>query len=404
MPVADRRRVRQCCRRPARRRRRRSARSTPQRAREVLLGVARRQKTGQRRHATTLPHRASSGANPGRAASHLLPASGSGRAADLVVHDPEVLQHRAAVLRLDAGLDELLALFARRTASRPPAPDASARCCNSAPTARPNQTADVATRLAALPGSRHVMRTPSEGAGGATLVTADVGGQGAADAALAAVRAWVSTTTTSSSCASTRSGPPRPRTRSATSSGPTSSARRAPTRGCWPSLSRVHGHRWHHRPPVRRRLQQRDPDRRSDGGQPRHPPGHRDLRRASPRPRRARATLVRDLDHRVGAGLRRCGADDRRARACRTSSPTTSPSRPRPSTASTRSMPSTVIVALVAGVAAIHAIETRATFAVGVAISVTTIPASRSSASPPAWARSARRRAPCSSSLSTSSC
>ena len=32
------------------------------------------------------------------------------------------------------------------------------------------------------------MRTPSEGAGGATLVTADVGGQGAADAALAAVR------------------------------------------------------------------------------------------------------------------------------------------------------------------------------------------------------------------------
>ena len=37
---------------------------------------------------------------------------------------------------------------------------------------------------------------------------------------------------------------------------------------------------------------------------------------------------------------------------------------------------STVIVALVAGVAAILAIETRATFAVGVAISVTTIPAS----------------------------
>ena len=52
----------------------------------------------------------------------------------------------------------------------------------------PDQMADVATRLAALPGSRHVMRTPSEGAGGATLVTADVGGQGAADAALAAVR------------------------------------------------------------------------------------------------------------------------------------------------------------------------------------------------------------------------
>jgi uncharacterized hydrophobic protein (TIGR00271 family) len=37
---------------------------------------------------------------------------------------------------------------------------------------------------------------------------------------------------------------------------------------------------------------------------------------------------------------------------------------------------STVIVALVAGVAAILATETRATFAVGVAISVTTIPAS----------------------------
>jgi uncharacterized hydrophobic protein (TIGR00271 family) len=52
----------------------------------------------------------------------------------------------------------------------------------------PDQMADVATRLAALPGSRHVMRTPSEAAGGATLVTADVGGQGAADAALAAVR------------------------------------------------------------------------------------------------------------------------------------------------------------------------------------------------------------------------
>ena len=52
----------------------------------------------------------------------------------------------------------------------------------------PDQMADVATRLATLPGSRHVMRTPSEGAGGATLVTADVGGQGAADAALATVR------------------------------------------------------------------------------------------------------------------------------------------------------------------------------------------------------------------------
>jgi uncharacterized hydrophobic protein (TIGR00271 family) len=52
----------------------------------------------------------------------------------------------------------------------------------------PDQMADVATRLASLPGSRHVMRTPSEAAGGATLVTADVGGQGAADAALAAVR------------------------------------------------------------------------------------------------------------------------------------------------------------------------------------------------------------------------
>ena len=52
----------------------------------------------------------------------------------------------------------------------------------------PDHMADVATRLATLPGSRHVMRTPSEGAGGATLVTADVGGQGAADAALAAVR------------------------------------------------------------------------------------------------------------------------------------------------------------------------------------------------------------------------
>jgi uncharacterized hydrophobic protein (TIGR00271 family) len=50
----------------------------------------------------------------------------------------------------------------------------------------PREMAEVAARLAALPGSRHFVRTPGEGSD-TTLVTADVQA-GAADAALAAVR------------------------------------------------------------------------------------------------------------------------------------------------------------------------------------------------------------------------
>jgi uncharacterized hydrophobic protein (TIGR00271 family) len=51
----------------------------------------------------------------------------------------------------------------------------------------PAQMREVAERLAALPGSRHVLRTPGEDEE-SVLVTADVGGIGAADAALEAVR------------------------------------------------------------------------------------------------------------------------------------------------------------------------------------------------------------------------
>jgi uncharacterized hydrophobic protein (TIGR00271 family) len=50
-----------------------------------------------------------------------------------------------------------------------------------------SEMAEVAERLAALPGSRHVIRTPSDGTD-ASVVTADVGGRGAADTALATVR------------------------------------------------------------------------------------------------------------------------------------------------------------------------------------------------------------------------
>jgi uncharacterized hydrophobic protein (TIGR00271 family) len=50
-----------------------------------------------------------------------------------------------------------------------------------------SEMAEVETRLAALPGSRHVIRTPSDGTD-ATVVTAEVGGRGAADTALATVR------------------------------------------------------------------------------------------------------------------------------------------------------------------------------------------------------------------------
>ena len=49
------------------------------------------------------------------------------------------------------------------------------------------EMAEVEKRLIALPGSRHVIRTPSDGTD-ATVVTADVGGRGAADTALATVR------------------------------------------------------------------------------------------------------------------------------------------------------------------------------------------------------------------------
>ena len=50
-----------------------------------------------------------------------------------------------------------------------------------------SEMAEVEKRLAALPGSRHVIRTSSDGTD-ATVVTADVGGRGAADTALATVR------------------------------------------------------------------------------------------------------------------------------------------------------------------------------------------------------------------------
>jgi uncharacterized hydrophobic protein (TIGR00271 family) len=50
-----------------------------------------------------------------------------------------------------------------------------------------SEMAEVEKRLAALPGSRHVIRTPSDGTD-VTVVTADVGGRGAADTALATVR------------------------------------------------------------------------------------------------------------------------------------------------------------------------------------------------------------------------
>jgi uncharacterized hydrophobic protein (TIGR00271 family) len=63
---------------------------------------------------------------------------------------------------------------------------------------------------------------------------------------------------------------------------------------------------------------------------------------------------------------------------------------------------STFGVALVAGVAGMLTLETRASSSVGVAISVTTIPASAYLGVAAAWVRSARRRAlrPCSGSTS----
>ena len=125
---------------------------------------------------------------------------------------------------------------------------------------------------------------------------------------------------------------------------------------------------------ARRDPRQLDPDRRRDGGQPRHLPGLRRrvgiVRRRARLAWRAIATLLIGL-----ALVALAAAVDLLARPLPGTCTTTSGREPRLG-GLTETDYSTVLIALAAGVAAMLTFETRASAAVGVAISVTTIPAS----------------------------
>ena len=125
---------------------------------------------------------------------------------------------------------------------------------------------------------------------------------------------------------------------------------------------------------LRRDRGQLDPDRRRDGRQPRRAAAHRGLRRGResscpPRP----GALV---DLLVGLGATCLAAALSRSRStsrssCHPASRSASPRSPGLTTVDV----ATVGVALAAGVAGMLALETRASSAVGVGISITTIPA-----------------------------
>ena len=123
---------------------------------------------------------------------------------------------------------------------------------------------------------------------------------------------------------------------------------------------------------------QLDPDRRRDGGQPRPAADLRHLRRHR-RPAAAASRGAPSCTLALGLGLvvvDRGACSARLLKCDRRPRPTASRSRTAASPTSPTTDYSTVLVALAAGVAAMLSFETRASAAVGVAISVTTIPAS----------------------------
>ena len=234
----------------------------------------------------------------------------------------------------------------------------------------------VAESVAALPGAEHVTRTDAGNGAGQALVTADVDPDAADSGPAGAQR---------SRCARRRRLAPAPGRAAAREPGPQAREQRGRVgrparpggraRPARRALSRPHGRGRRHRG-LWRHLRQRHPHRRRHGGEPRLPADRVGVHRA--RSRAAGASSA-GPSGRSRPGSRRPAWSPACSRPCSTSSGCSRRTSRSASTRSRGSPPSTTRRSWSPSrpdVAGILALETRASAAVGVAISVTTIPAS----------------------------